>query len=432
MFLGNTHKISMIASKENIVRDGLSFYLDASIDASYPGTGSSWYDLANGITMSAIGTQTPYQTVQNVRCFSFNGSGYWRNDSGNDGLVDMGGNCSLLMFLYFEEQPVRRTIFEKNGTSYNSYEQEIAVTWETDEQLSYYSRRFSAYDYAYIESMNLPKNQWHLVALKMSTGRTSAARTGFYSLNGNPWVAQYTSRSNTALLSAGKITIGTGYAGTVQAGKISSIMCYNKMLSDLEIQQNYNILIKRFFNGTINNPFASPQQASDLGYADGNYYFRSGSMSSARLMEFKNNYYDNKPWVCAFRSPYSSTATTNAIDLNIPMGGLLVQRDTLDIRAAVYWSTPITYNSVGGSGNNTADSGYSPRRVILGYGGGHGIYNTGQSQCNWPNAVGAIGAGFNGSTCGSFPNGLLWGTGQSNTAVYANRSGVWSHWIYWQ
>ena len=135
-------------------------------------------------------------------------------------------------------------------------------------------------------------------------------------------------------------------------------------------------------NGTANNPFSSPAEARSLGYASGSYYFKSGSMTSPQLLEYQNNYYEDRPWVCVFRSPYNSTATTNKIDLNIPMGGLLVQRDALDIRAAVYWSTPITYTTVGSTGNNTADSGYSPRRIILGYGGGHGIYNTGQSQCN--------------------------------------------------
>jgi hypothetical protein len=154
-------------------------------------------------------------------------------------------------------------------------------------------------------------------------------------------------------------------------------------------------------------------------------------MSSAQLLEFQNNYYESRAWVCVFRSPYRSTATTNKIDLNIPMAGLLVQRDALDLRAAVYWSTPITYNTVGGSGNNTADSGYSPRRVILGGSGGHGIFATNQTQCNWGSAPGAIGAGWDGSTCGSFPNDLVWGTGRSDTATYENRSGVWSHWITW-
>jgi hypothetical protein len=184
-------------------------------------------------------------------------------------------------------------------------------------------------------------------------------------------------------------------------------------------------------NGTISNPFASPEEAQKFGYPAGNYYFKSGSMGSAELLEFAPNYYEGKPFCCVFRSPYRSTATTNKIGLNIPMGGLLVQRDTLDLRAAVYWSAPITYNSVGGSGNNTADSGHTPRRVILGFAGGHGIFATNQDQCSWGSATGAIGAGWDGSTCGSFPNDLIWGTGRSDTATYENRSGVWSHWITW-
>jgi hypothetical protein len=182
--------------------------------------------------------------------------------------------------------------------------------------------------------------------------------------------------------------------------------------------------------GTISNPFNSPQQASSFGYPDGNYYFMSASMSAPRLLEFKNNYYENKPWVCVFKD-LNNVAIVNEIDLSIKMAGLLVERHILDIRAAVYWSNPILYNSVDGSGNNTADSGYSPRRVILGFGGGHGIYNTNQTRCNWGNSAGAVGAGWNGVTCGSFPNGLVWGTGQSGSAVYTNQDGNWSHWIYW-
>jgi hypothetical protein len=214
-------------------------------------------------------------------------------------------------------------------------------------------------------------------------------------------------------------------------GNISQVSIYNRALTATEVSQNYNALRSRYEKGGINNPFTSPTEARLLGYTSGDYYFKSGSMSSPQLLEFQRDYYENRGWVCAFRSPYRSTATTNKIDLNIPMGGLLVQRDALDLRAAVYWSTPITYNTVGGSGNNTADSGYSPRRVILGGSGGHGIFATNQNQCSWGSATGAIGAGWDGSTCGSFPNDLVWGTGRSDTATYENRSGTWSHWITW-
>jgi hypothetical protein len=193
-----------------------------------------------------------------------------------------------------------------------------------------------------------------------------------------------------------------------------------------------------FALGSISNPFSSPVQAQSSGSGNlpaGNYYFKSGSMSSPLLLEYQPNYYETKPFCCVFRSPYRSTATTNRIGLNIPMGGLLVQRDALDLRGAVYWSTPITYNTVGGAGNNTADSGTgyagsNARRVILGGSGGHGIYRTDQSQCSWGNSTGAIGAGYDGSSCGSFPNDLIWGTGTGG-ATYENRSGIWSHWITW-
>lgn len=185
-------------------------------------------------------------------------------------------------------------------------------------------------------------------------------------------------------------------------------------------------------DGSAEKPFGSPAQALANNATSGQqYYFKFGSMSTSVLMEYRENYYESRSWVKVFESSYSSTATVNFLNFDIPMAGLLVQRNTLDIRAAVYWSSPITYTSIGGSGNNTADSGYSPRRVMLGFAGGHGIYNTAQNQCSWGDSSGAVGAGWDGGTCGTFPNGLRWGTGQAGTPVYANRSGTWSHWVYW-
>lgn len=187
-----------------------------------------------------------------------------------------------------------------------------------------------------------------------------------------------------------------------------------------------------YADGTLGKPFASPVQAMVMGAASGGlYYFKYGGMTSAVQLEFQNSYYENKPFCCVFRSAYATAPTVNKLDLNIPMKGLLVQRDTLGIRAAVYWSNPITYNTLSGTGNNTADSGYAYRRVLLGGAGSHGLYNTSQQSCNWGDSVGSVGAGWTGSTCGSWPNDLRWGTGQSGTATYANMSGTWSHWIFW-
>jgi hypothetical protein len=227
-----------------IVTSGLTLLLDASNINSYRGAGSVWVDQAQGLLFNSTGaTQTPYTTLNGIKCFDFNGSGYWECSSGFS-QVDLGGDCTIIMWFYCQNMAQRRTIFEKAGTSYQSYEQEIAVTWEVANDFSYYSRYSPAYDYA--GTLVNTVNAWNMVGIKMSTGKTTAARTGFYSKNGSAWASGYTSRSNVALVAAGAIRIGSGYAGTVTDGYINSVYCYNKMLTDAEIAQNYNALRKKF------------------------------------------------------------------------------------------------------------------------------------------------------------------------------------------
>jgi hypothetical protein len=232
------------AYNSKIITDDLSLCLDVSNPKSYSG-GSTWKDLANGIEFASSGTQTPIATREGIRCFDFNGSGYWSSQGGTSqsDKVDMGGDCTLIIWLYSEDVTVRKTIFEKAGTIGTSYQQEIAVTWETSEAWSYYSR-ISNYDYA--GSYTAVIGKWNMMAIKMSTGRTATARTGFRSLNGSAWNASYTSRSSSALTSAGAVRVGTGYAGTVAVGAIGSVLCYNKMLDDDEILHNYNATKGKF------------------------------------------------------------------------------------------------------------------------------------------------------------------------------------------
>ena len=178
--------------------------------------------------------------------------------------------------------------------------------------------------------------------------------------------------------------------------------------------------------------FASPVQAASFGMPSGTYWFKSPSMSSALQMHYEPNYYESKPWVRVFRSAVSSSADINLLDNSIDWEGILVQRNTIDIRATGYYNTKKLYNTRGNESNSDlttagTNTGY---RVFLGYSGGHGFYNTQQQTCNWGNSSGSVGAGFTGSTCGSWPNNLQWGTG-TGSATYNNISGTWEHWIYW-
>lgn len=230
-----------------IVTDNLSMYVDVTNTKSYPGSGTSWYDLGpNKLVFASTGaTQTPLETVSGVPSFGFNGSGYWECST-NASTVDFGGDCTLLMWIRSEDITVRKTVFEKAGTTYPSYQQEIAVTWEAGENFTFYSRYdvTNGYDYGSTPVINL--NAWTLVGIKMSSGKTASARTGYYSINGSAWTSSYVPLTTTAITPSGAIRIGAGYAGVVDNGNIAAILCYNKMLSDSEVNQNFNTLKGRF------------------------------------------------------------------------------------------------------------------------------------------------------------------------------------------
>ena len=235
-FTGQSDKMVLNFDIGNIVTDNISLCLLPQNSICYPKGGGSWFDIANGLTLTSYGTQTPFTTMGGALGFSFNDSGFWRCTS-NSNLVDLGGNCTVVLWIYGTQGGSRRTIFEKIGTVYQSYEQELAMTWEVGSGLSYYSR-YSDYDYSNTEAT--VANVWTMISIKMSTGKTSTARTGFRSKNGSNWIQDYTSRSSTALVPAGDLQIGTGYAGTCYSGGIGTVLCYNKMLSDAEILQVYN------------------------------------------------------------------------------------------------------------------------------------------------------------------------------------------------
>lgn len=217
--------------------EGLSCYLDAQIEQS-SGTTGKWFDISgNGLEFDSYGTALSLTNLGGYQGFQFNNSGYFQcNDK--YGSVDMGGDCTLVMWVYCVDITERDTIFEKVGNGTSSYRQEIAVTWETSEAFSYYSRRTPNYDHANTSAMT--KNAWNMVSIKMSTGRTATSRTGFYSKNGANYTANYNSRSNTALESALNIRVGNGYAGPVEGSNgIGAVLTYNRMLSDAEISQVY-------------------------------------------------------------------------------------------------------------------------------------------------------------------------------------------------
>jgi len=231
---------SMQNIPSNLPIDGLGVYVDCTNPESYDD--NAWKDVSgNGLSFSKVGSisKSSFPSENGFPAWAFNGSGYFQCTI-DPRTVNMGGDCTLIMMVYCETPSVRKTIFELGGGPYQSYQQSIACTWETSNAISYYSRYLDDYDFANMDTMTA--NSWNMMALKMSTGLTATARTGFRSKNGAAFSSNYTSRSDTALIIGNNIKIGNGYAGTCTDGGIGAVLCYNKMLTDLEIEKVYSVI----------------------------------------------------------------------------------------------------------------------------------------------------------------------------------------------
>ena len=207
----------------NIVTSGLVLNVDASFVASYPVSGTSWYDISgSGFT----GTLTNGPTFDSGGWIVFDGSNDWSN---------FGNNLSTLTKLSLEcYVNLKQQSSNYNGliskTLNNSDGWEIRTTTSTS-ATTIVQFRFKG-DNAVVSAGNLTNNRWyHLLA----TGESGSQR--MY-VNGTLIASNTvvtTPTSNTNNLSIGKLA----YANLFLNGLFSIGRIYNRALSATEISQNY-------------------------------------------------------------------------------------------------------------------------------------------------------------------------------------------------
>jgi len=223
---------------------GLLFNLSA---LNYTGS-SVWHDVQQNIAMNAQGGNMTKTTVSGVPCLAFDGSKYWESSTADGNRVDMTGEFTLVLVFNAVQPGSRRTIFEKVPNTYSSYEQELACTWETDNNISFYTQ-YNSYDYGYFGVSTA--SQWNLRAIKMSADRQSA-----YAWNAGSWGGNVLSnRSNTAVVRSNGIRIGSGYASTVYTGYLFSVLVYGVALSSSEMTRVHTYYTNLFnkFGATLYN-----------------------------------------------------------------------------------------------------------------------------------------------------------------------------------
>lgn len=228
-----------------IVTDGLVLCLDAAISKSYPGSGTTWYDLSTS-NINGILTNGPVFNSANRGYFSFDGG----NDSVKTGNFDLDfGTDSFTLAAW-----VRTSNNTQRGKIINKGQSSSFPLGSKGYSIRFYDRAlFSVGDGTLFTSLGVvnvsdfPNNAW-IYFVGVCNRENS---TQYLYLNGqqnNTVSISYGSISNpNAELTIGSLDRGS-YGATTEyfSGLISQPAIYNRALTSDEITQNFNATRGRF------------------------------------------------------------------------------------------------------------------------------------------------------------------------------------------
>jgi hypothetical protein len=195
--------------------------------------------------------------------------------------------------------------------------------------------------------------------------------------------------------------------------------------------RTFNI-IKKWRDGQSSATATTPYTLRNIGITtDDNYWIYHDGMDSPIETYIDFNRRDSKDWVRLFVHTNRGTATVNHVGLNLKWRGYMITQPG----GSEYYAYTTNYqlanarNTGDGDQDTLSGGNKSGYRVLMGYAGGMGFYNTSQNACSWSNSSGGVGAGYDGGSCGSWPNGLIMGTGGGGPS-YSEQGGTWQHWIW--
>jgi hypothetical protein len=203
-----------------IVTDGLVLCLDAANPKSYPGSGTTWFDLSGRNNNGTLVNGVSFSSVNN---------GVFVLDGSND-YIDVPINLSSVNHTIFGAARYvtigGRTFSGKNNNWLMGH-------WNNS------TRNYFAGGWVSNIGAGESDTNWRIYA---ATGNLSSDLWGFY-VNG---ILNFTPNSNGSAGPNG-FAIGTWLGnGEFSNSHISHLIAYNRVLTNNEIQQNFNALRGRF------------------------------------------------------------------------------------------------------------------------------------------------------------------------------------------
>lgn len=210
------------ASPTSIVTNGLILYLDASLPASYPGTGTTWFDLS-GQDAHADAVSMPTYVADNARSyFDFNGTSHRFNS------VNINQEYRDLF------------IVQRLSASNRTLPMVFARFDGVDASLRYE-------DVTDMVIRPTPdQNDWHINENARVFINGSFSAVGVDVLNQDKFIRAYRSTSGFNFGTSFRYQISSQFMNRYFGGRLYLVLCYNRLLSNEEVNQNFNALRGRF------------------------------------------------------------------------------------------------------------------------------------------------------------------------------------------
>jgi Concanavalin A-like lectin/glucanases superfamily len=217
----NITNTNIVASGSGPVLSNLTMYLNANDSASYPGTGTTWFDIS-GFGADIALNNSPTFTASSPAYFTFNGSNQYGLGSTNGVLDNTKYTKSVWFYL--------------NGYGDNNLSSSAPgghfMYMATTNKI--YSGHTDWPNYGAFPSVfSFSLNTWYYVALTFDT-------TVGMSLYVNGVLDSTYTANKSAFTGNGSTNVATFGGGNLLNGRISQAFFYNKRLSGAEVLQNYN------------------------------------------------------------------------------------------------------------------------------------------------------------------------------------------------
>ena len=239
----------MIGYGTNIVRNGLVLHLDAANPKSYPGSGTTWYDLSGNGNHGTL-TNGPTFNSANKGSIVFDGS----DDSAyitNNSLLNFGTqDFTVSFFLYVPSSNLNSQteygIINKNPTYQNNAGWGLEVsTWGKSPPYDlinayFYNTGQTSWGNSNVNYFSLKSNVWNQIT------SIRALTNGKLYVNGI-LVAEKTHNDIALNVNNNNNIIIADHAwGPNFKGNISQVQIYNRALSSQEISQNFEATRGRY------------------------------------------------------------------------------------------------------------------------------------------------------------------------------------------